>query len=84
MPLRISKNLAKISHGAACHSLQLSVLQYRGPNAEFSLSVYRWPKKTKPTLNWIKDGKKIAMKKKINIGCPILIQIYVFYLKRKF
>jgi hypothetical protein len=40
--------------------------------------------KTKPTLNWIKDGKKIAMKKKINIGCPILFQIYVFYLKRKF
>jgi hypothetical protein len=39
--------------------------------------------KTKPTLKRIKDGKKIAMKKKINIGCPISNQIYVFYLKRK-
>jgi len=40
--------------------------------------------KTKPTLNKIKDGKKIAMKKKINIGFPILSQIYVFYLIPKF
>ena len=37
--------------------------------------------KTKPTLKRIKDGKKIAMKKKINIGSPILDQIYAFYLK---
>lgn len=41
-------------------------------------------KKTKPILKRIKDGKKIAMKKKINIGFPILIQIYVFYLNGKF
>lgn len=40
--------------------------------------------KTKPTLNRIKDGKKIAMKKKINIGLPILFQIYVFYLNSKY
>jgi len=40
--------------------------------------------KTKPILKKIKDGKKIAMKKKINIGFPILNQIYVFYLKSKF
>ena len=40
-------------------------------------------RKAKPTLKEIKDGKKIAMKKKINIGCPILPQIYVFYLKTK-
>jgi hypothetical protein len=40
--------------------------------------------KTKPTLNRIKDGKKIAMKKKINIGLPILFQIYVFYLNTKY
>ena len=39
------------------------------------------PYKTKPTLKRIKDGKKIAMKKKINIGSPILAQIYAFYLK---
>jgi len=40
--------------------------------------------KTKPILKRIKDGKKIAMKKKINIGFPILFQIYVFYLNGKF
>jgi len=40
-------------------------------------------KKQNPPLKGFKDGKKIAMKKKINIGFPILIQIYVFYLKRK-
>ncbi len=30
-----------------------------------------------------KDGKKIAMKKKISIGIPTLGQIYVFILKVK-
>jgi len=39
---------------------------------------------TKPTLNKIKDGKKIAMKKKINIGNPMLFQIYVFILKMNY
>ncbi len=46
--------------------------------------VFQISAKTKPTLNKIKDGKKIAMKKKINIGYPILTQIYVFYLELKF
>jgi hypothetical protein len=45
------------------------------------LEIKAIPLKTKPTLNRIKDGKKIAMKKKINIGYPISSQIYVFYLK---
>ncbi len=29
-------------------------------------------------------GKKIAMKKKINTGLPILIQIYIFILKKSY
>jgi len=40
--------------------------------------------KAKPTLKRLKDGKKIAMKKKINIGFPILNQIYVFIYKSLF
>jgi hypothetical protein len=40
--------------------------------------------KQKPILELvIKDGKKIAMKKKMNIGVPISFQIYIFILKRK-
>jgi len=42
-----------------------------------------YPIKAKPTLKRIKDGKKIAMKKKINIGFPISNQIYVFYFNIK-
>ena len=37
-------------------------------------------KKAKPTLIYMRVGKKIAMKKKINIGLPISFQIYVFIL----
>ena len=37
-------------------------------------------KKEKPILKRVKDGKKIAMKKKINIGVPISFQIYTIYL----
>src|SRR5210317_1503884 len=40
-------------------------------------------KKEKPILKRVKDGKKIAMKKKINIGVPISIQIYIFYFNVK-
>jgi hypothetical protein len=42
-----------------------------------------WAQKEKPILKRVKDGKKIAMKKKINIGVPISSQIYIFYFKAK-
>jgi hypothetical protein len=41
------------------------------------------PQKEKPILKRVKDGKKIAMKKKINIGVPISSQIYIFYFNGK-
>ena len=37
------------------------------------------PENKNPPSNEFKDGKKIAMKKKINIGVPISSQIYIFY-----
>jgi hypothetical protein len=66
---------AKASFGAPIGAL---------PKTESACPEHSPAKKTKPTLKEIKDGKKIAMKKKINIGFPISNQIYVFYLKPKY